>query len=228
MFIGHAALALAARPRTPRLSLPVLLAATYLLDLLWPLFLLLGIEHVRIVPGITAFSPLAFDSYPWSHSLLMAIVWGAIAGDLIRRATGRHSDGLVVSALVVSHWFLDLIVHRADLPLWPGHSPLVGLGLWNSIPATLVVEGALFVAGAALYMRGTRARDVIGSVALYGLLLFLVLAWVSGLFSPPPPSASAIAWVGLAGGLLILAWSWWVGRHRELRQGGGTLASSSP
>lgn len=210
MFVGHTALALASKARVPEAPLALLITAVFALDLLWPVFLLLGIERVRIEPGNTAFTPLAFDAYPWSHSLLLACVWGALLG-LVPR---RHR--LLVGALVVSHWVLDLVTHRPDLPLWPGHSPLLGLGLWNSVAATLLVEGLLFAAAIFLYCRATRAKDWLGSLALWSLLLFQAVIWVAGPWSPPPPSAQAIAWVGLAG-VLFVPWAAWIDRHRSAR-----------
>jgi hypothetical protein len=163
-----------------------------------------------VEPSHTAFTPLAFDAYPWSHSLLMACVWGALLALVAR----RHR--LLVGALVVSHWVLDWITHRPDLPLWPGRSPLLGLGLWHSVPATLLVEGLLFGAAIYLYVRATRAKSWIGSFTLWSFLLFQAAIWVSGPFSPPPPSARAIAWVGLAG-LLFVPWAAWIDRHRSVR-----------
>jgi hypothetical protein len=215
MFVGHAALAFAAKRKEPRASLAELLVATYALDLLWPVLVLLGVERVRIAPGVTAFTPLDFEWYPWSHSLLMAVVWGIAGAGIVYAVRRRAGAALIVGALVVSHWVLDFVVHRPDLPLGPGRgSPLVGLGLWNSIPGTLIVEGAMFVAGVALYLGGSHARDRIGSVALYSLLALLTLAWVSGPFSAPPPSAGAVAWVGLAFGILVIPWAVWIERHR--------------
>ena len=217
MFVGHAALAFAAKRKEPRVSLAELLVATYALDLLWPALVLLGVEHVRIAPGNTAFTPLDFESYPWSHSLAMAIVWGVVGAAIVYVARRRMRAALIVGGLVVSHWVLDLIVHGPDLPLWPGAgSPRVGLGLWNSIPATLIVEGGMFVAGVAYYLGGSRAKDRLGSIALYALLALLTLAWVSGPFSAPPPSAAAVAWVGLLFGILIVPWIAWVERHRVM------------
>jgi hypothetical protein len=210
MFVGHTALALAAKARVREVPLALVVAAVFALDLLWPVFLLLGIERVRIEPGNTAFTPLAFDAYPWSHSLLLACVWGALLA-LVPR---RHR--LLVGALVVSHWVLDVVSHRPDLPLWPGRSPLLGLGLWNSVAATLLVEGLLFAAAIHLYVRSTRARDRIGSFALWSLLLLQAAIWVSAPWAPPPPSPAAVAWVGLAG-LLFVPWAAWIDRHRSAR-----------
>lgn len=223
MFVGHAALALAARPHTPRTSLGILMAAAFGLDLLWPIFAVAGLEWFRIEPGATAFTPLAFDHYPWSHSLVLALVWG-VAALIATRARGR--DALVVGALVVSHWVLDAVVHRPDLPLWPGDSPLIGLGLWNSIAGTFVIEGVLWVAGIAVYLRATRARSRTGTVALAALLVFLTLVWASGPFSPPPPSPRSVTVVAFAT-FLIPLWAAWADRHRDL-SAPGTLPLPVP
>jgi hypothetical protein len=216
MFVGHTALALAAKARARRTSLGLLLAAAVGLDLLWPVFLLLGIEQVRIAPGDTAFSPLAFDSYPWSHSLLMALLWAGLLGLAVARRGAERGAPLLLGGLVVSHWVLDFISHRPDMPLWPGRSPLLGLGLWNSIPATYLVEGAMFLGGIALYLRTTAARDRIGSWGLAGFLVVQAAMWASGPWSSPPPSASFLAWFSLGLWLFVL-WAGWVDGHRRLR-----------
>lgn len=159
MGIGHFAVGLASKAAAPNASLGALLGAAMLPDLIWPLMLLAGWERVRIAPGDTAFSPLSFDHYPWSHSLLMALVWAVLAaiayGLFARYATGAVFVGIGV----ISHWVLDWVSHRPDLPLWPGASPVVGLSLWNSVPATVVVETAMFVSSLWVYLRVTRARD---------------------------------------------------------------------
>jgi len=151
MFVGHLAVALAAKRAAPRANLAWLMAGVTALDLVWPLFVLAGIERARIVPGATAFTPFVFDAYPWSHSLVMSVVWGVVLATVARARRVAASSMLLV-ALVVSHWVLDFVSHAPDMPLWPGDSPRLGLGLWNSIPATLVVEGAMWVAAIAVYL----------------------------------------------------------------------------
>jgi membrane-bound metal-dependent hydrolase YbcI (DUF457 family) len=217
MFVGHLALAFAAKTRTPRTSLGLLFAAAEGLDLLWPPLLILGIERVRIDPGNTPFTPLAFDAYPWSHSLLMTLVWGLLLGGIVWRRGAGGQAAAWVGGLVVSHWFLDALTHRPDLPLWPGNSPLIGLGLWNSIPATIAIEGLLFAGGLGLYLRATTAGDRVGSWGL-GIFVILQLAmWLSGPFAAPPPSPSLVAW-GTLGLWLFIIWAAWIDRHRRVRQ----------
>ena len=212
MFIGHAAVALAAKPLLPRVNLALPLLAAFWVDLVWPVFLLLGIERVRIDPGNTAFTPLDFVHYPWTHSLAAALGWSVLFGVICLR-NGRR-PALILGLLVFSHWVLDAVAHRPDLPLWPGSPTLVGFGLWNSVPATMIVEGAMFAAGVWIYARSAPARDRTGSFAYWGLVGFLGLAYLGNVFGPPPPGVTSIAIAGIAGGIVFTAWAWWIDRHR--------------
>ena len=213
MFVGHTAVALAAKSSAPRTSLGVFVAAAYALDLLWPVLVVLGIERVRVDPGNTAFTPLDFESYPWSHSLLMAAVIGLVGVVLARARKADRQTQMLVFLLVVSHWVLDFFSHRADMPLWPGPSPLVGLGLWNSVAATLVIEGSLFAVAVAFYARATMARDRVGVIAFWLFVAVQTLLWASSPWSPPPPSSAVLGWAGLVTWLFVL-WAWWLDRHR--------------
>ena len=215
MFIGHFALALAAKPASPRTSLGTLIAAAQLADLIWPILLLLGVESVRVDPGNTAFTPLDFVSYPYTHSLLMALVWAAGFALASLGRTRLARGAWVVGLLVLSHWALDFVTHGPDLPLAPGAAK-VGLGLWNSVAATVVVEGVLFAAGVLVYARTTRARDRTGRVAFWALIAFLVVIYISNIMGPPPPNAAAVAWVTLLMWLFV-PWAVWIDRHRESR-----------
>jgi membrane-bound metal-dependent hydrolase YbcI (DUF457 family) len=158
-------------------------------------------------------TPLDFQHYPISHSLLASIGWGALLGAAYFALTRERRGALWVAALVVSHWFLDALVHRPDLPLTPMGEARVGLGLWNSLPATLILEVPIFLGGCWLYMRATRARDATGRWGFVGLVAFLALVYTMNLAGEPPPSVVAIAWVGHAQWLLVL-WAYWVDRHR--------------
>jgi hypothetical protein len=214
MFIGHFGVGLAAKKFAPKTSLGTLFLSVQLVDLLWPMFLLLGLEHVRIDVGNTVVTPLDFYDYPISHSLLGVAVWSVLLG-LIYYGLRRYPRGAwVVGAGVLSHWVLDAISHCPDLLLMPGGSTRVGLCLWNSLPATVIVEGAIFFGGLALYLRSTTARDHTGRYALWALIAFLVVAYVGNLWGPPPPSVNALALVGL-GAWLLVAWGYWIDRHRE-------------
>lgn len=213
MFVGHFGVGLAAKPLAPGASLGTLFLAAQFIDLLWPTLLLLGIERVRIDPGNTAVTPLAFEHYPVSHSLAAVVVWAilfSIAYWMIRR---HLRAALVLGALVLSHWLLDLVVHGPDLPLYPG-SARFGLGLWASLPGTILVELAIFAAGAWLYLRATRPIDRTGTWALWSLLAFLLAVYFGNLFGPLPDSVMAIAILGHAQWLLVI-WGYWIDRHRR-------------
>jgi len=212
MFIGHFALGFAAKRAAPRLSLAALFAAAQLADLIWPFLVAAGVEQVRIQPGITAFTPLDFISYPYSHSLLALVLWGLLFGGACAVVVRDRRVMLVVAALVVSHWVLDWITHRPDMPLYPG-GPNAGLGLWNSIPGTIAVEVAMFAVGVWMYAQATRPRDAIGRRAFAAFVGFLLAAYF-GSMGPPPPGIAAIVVAAIAGAAVILVWAWWFDRHR--------------
>ena len=215
MFLGHFSLAFAAKKAAPRTSLGVMVAAAQFADLLWPVLVLAGVEVVRIHPGDTAVTPLEFVHYPISHSLLALCAWGLVfagAYGAVRRAGVRPM--LVVALLVVSHWFLDVLVHREDMPLGLGDGVKYGLAVWNSRPHTFAFEFGSLAAGVGLYGRCTRARDRIGHWGFIGYVAFLCLIYLASFFGPPPPDVAAVAWTCVAMWLLV-AWAAWFDRHRE-------------
>src|SRR5258708_122893 len=213
MFIGHFGVALAAKRLAPRTSLGLLIFAAEFLDLLWPIFLLAGLEHVRVVPGITKVQPFDFYDYPFSHSLTMALRW-ALAVGLIYFLVRRYVRGAwVLAALVVSHWVLDFVVHRPDLPLWPG-GPTVGLGLWNSWAASISVETLLFGVGIWLYLKSTRPRDSVGAWAIWSVIALLSLGWLAAVFGPAPADTHQLA-IGALAIWFTVPWAAWADAHRE-------------
>ncbi|HWZ82443.1 MAG TPA: hypothetical protein VNW47_07460 [Terriglobales bacterium] len=212
MFIGHFGVALAAKRFAPRTSLAALIFAAEFLDFLWPIFLLLGLEHVRVVPGITKVQPFDFYDYPFSHSLTVALRW-ALAVGLIYYIVRRYVRGAwVLATLVVSHWVLDYISHRPDLPVWPG-GPKVGLGLWNSWLGSIIVELAIFAVGIWLYVGSTKASDQAGTWRIWSLIALLSLGWLGALFATPPSNPIQIALASLAM-WITLPWAWWAERRR--------------
>jgi membrane-bound metal-dependent hydrolase YbcI (DUF457 family) len=216
MFIGHYALAFAAKKAAPRTNLGALLLAASWLDVVWPVLLLSGLEEVRIQPGATAYTPLRFVSYPWSHSLLFTVLWGLVLGGLAFAIRRDRRGAAWIAILVVSHWVLDWITHAPDLPLVPGGATY-GLGLWNSVPATVAVESALFIGGVALYLRATRARGWTGHLALWSLVLtFAFLYAGNSLGLAVPPGERALAWSALIGWLPPF-WGLWIEGTRASR-----------
>ncbi len=216
MFIGHFGVGLGAKKAAPRVSLGTLFLAAQFLDLLWPTFLLIGIERVAINPPGTSHVPLDFTYYPWSHSLVMVLLWSLVVGGIYYAVRRNARGAIVLGALVLSHWVLDLFVHHADLPLAPGGATFAGWALWDYPALELPIELAIFLIGLIVYQRTTTPRDRTGKLALLVLTVFLVAVHLANVLGPPPPSVEAIAWVGQSQ-WLIVALGYWVDRHRVPR-----------
>lgn len=215
MFIGHLAVAFGSKRVAPAVSLGTLFVACQLADLVWPVLVVAGIERVTVSPGVTVVTPLDFVYYPFSHSLVAAALWAALFGAayvLLRRA--RPAAGITLGFVVLSHWLLDVVSHRPDMPIVFGSDTRIGLGLWQSLAGTIAVEGLLFAAGVWLYLRTTRARDRTGTWGLWSLVVFLLVVYAGNLFGPPPPSGETAAWSAFALWVLV-AWAYWVDAHRE-------------
>lgn len=221
MFIGHFALGFAAKKADPKVSLGTYFLAVQWADLLWPTLLLLNIETVEISPGITKMTPLDFTSYPISHSLLMMAVWGAVLGGIYFLFRKNTKGALIIALAVVSHWILDFITHRPDLPLYPGGTVRVGLGLWNSLWGTIIIEFALYAFCVWLYLRQTKANNKQGTWAFWSLVIFLLLIHVMNITGPPPPNVTAIAWAGHLQWLFV-AWGYWIDHNRTTDLGSNT------
>lgn len=215
MFVGHFGVAFGAKKFAPRTNLAVAVLASELIDVVWPVLVLLGIERVRIIPGLTPVTPLDFIHYPWTHSLLMVLVWGALFGCGYYAIRRDRKAAIVLCVVVVSHWFLDLLAHRPDLPLFPGSDSKYGLGLWSSRAATAVVELAIFFGGVAMYLRSTRARDRIGRYGLAAYVLFLAAMYALSIQGGAPPSVRVMAMSSEIGTIILLVWAGWVDRHRD-------------
>jgi membrane-bound metal-dependent hydrolase YbcI (DUF457 family) len=216
MFIGHYAVALAAKKAAPKVSLGTLFISAQLVDLIWPVMLLLGVEHVKIHPGDTVVTQLEFYDYPITHSLFGALSWSVLMLLLYFFIRRDIRDSLIVGACVFSHWILDYISHRPDLPLSPGSDKMFGLGLWNSLSGTLVVEVSMFVTGVYLYYSITSAKDKQGIYGFWSLVIILLLIYAGNIFGSAPPTEQMLPYVGMAAWLFI-PWAYWVDRHRKVK-----------
>jgi FtsH-binding integral membrane protein len=216
MFIGHYGAGLSFKKAAPPISLGLFFLAVQFLDLLWPTFLLLHIEHVQITSDKSQPIPLIFTDYPYSHSLLMALVWAVLFFLVYWLARKNGRDALILGVAVFSHWVLDLIVHLPDLPLFPGSSVKLGLELWRYPVVTAILEGLIFFVGLFLYLKATKAKNRTGTVVLWVLVTLLVVSHIANLFSPPPPSVEAIAWAGQAMWLFVLL-GFWADKNRKAR-----------
>ena len=214
MFIGHFALALGAKKYVPQVSLGILFLACQLADLIWPNLVLMGLEQLEIEAGNTVMTPLNFVHYPFSHSLIALLIWGVVFAGvyfLLRRTSARTA--IVIVLLVLSHWLLDVLTHRPDMPITINDTIFVGLGLWDHPLLAVTLELLLFVFGVYMYWRNTRALDRTGSIGFWSLVVFLLAVYASNIFAPPPPSDTAVAWSAQAL-WLIVAWGFWVDHHR--------------
>jgi membrane-bound metal-dependent hydrolase YbcI (DUF457 family) len=217
MFLGHYALAFGAKRIAPAVSLGTLFLACQFADLLWPTLLVLGLEIVEIDPGNTLVTPLNFVKYPYSHSLVMLLVWSVVLALLYLAVRRGRAGAITVGVLVFSHYLLDVIMHRPDLPVTIGGDTRLGFGLWNYPGTTLAIESALFLGGIAMYVSVTRERDRIGKMALLALIATLGAIYFAALYGPPPPNAQAVAMAGHLSWLFVL-WGYWIDRHRDPRR----------
>jgi hypothetical protein len=215
MFIGHFAVGLGAKALKPQASLGTYFLAAQFVDLLWPTLLLLNLEVVAIAPGITAMTPLDFISYPYTHSLLMAVVWSAVAFGIMYIVKKNVAVAALVGLCVGSHWLLDFITHRPDLPLTLAETTKVGLGLWNYKALTAIIEFTMFLGAAWYYNKKCVSVDKIGTYGYWSLIAFMLFIHIGNLFGPPPPSVTAIAWAGHLQWLFII-WAYWVDGHRKI------------
>ena len=215
MFVGHYAPSFAMRAVRPEAPLWLLFVAGQLVDIAWTVLVLAGIEKLRIVPGITAANPLDLYYMPYTHSLVAAAVWALVAAVVCRflfRWRG-WAVALSIAAVVLSHWFLDWLVHRPDLPLYD-NTAKVGLGLWDYVGLSLGLEVLLLVGGLALYLAKTRPLSRLGRVGPVGLVVFMLAVQLSSLVGPYPPSPQVVAVSGLAMYLLFAVLAGWIDRQR--------------
>jgi hypothetical protein len=216
MVIGHYAVGFAAKKFAPKASLAVLIGSAILLDILWIAFLVLGWEQVQVLTDKTVFIPFEFENYPYSHSLLATIVWATLFSLFYKKITGYSAGAVLIWIGVLSHWILDIIVHKPDLPLYPGGHSFVGLFLWKYQSVSLIVEGALFILGLWIYIRQTLPLDKVGNYGFWIFILILAGLYIGKLTSLPLENNTALIIFGLVTWLSV-PWAWWIERHRRNR-----------
>ena len=215
MFIGHFGLSFAAKKAAPKVSLGTLFMATLFVDIIWPFLLVSDIEKVAIVPGYTKSNALQFLYFPYTHSLLTGIIWGVIVGFIYWFFKRDKRGALVVGLCVLSHWFFDLIVHTADLPLTPFNEYKVGFGLWNHVALSLTMETVIFLAGAYLYATFTKSKTPAGRWVLWAFVIFLLIFQFANTFGPPPSDSIMSLFVTLITLIaIIILIAYWVDKKR--------------
>jgi LexA-binding, inner membrane-associated putative hydrolase len=226
MHVGHFAVGFVAKRFEPKVSLGTFVLASLLADILWGAFLISGIEHVSIKPGIRVMDSLQAYDIAYSHSLLMLLLWGALlaTGYFVLR---RYRRGAwIIFVAVVSHWVLDVVAHAPDMPLAPGVHRYYGLGLWNSVPATILVEGGCWVIALVVYVRANPPRNRTGIYVFWGVVLFLTLAWYANISGPPPSNPIAMGGSSLIYFSATVAWAYWMNRVRGPVYVSGTPAEA--
>jgi hypothetical protein len=215
MFIGHFAVGFAAKRLNPKPSLGTYFLAAQFLDLLWPTFLLLGLESAEIRQDASNPIPLSFTHYPISHSLLAVVGWGLLFGAVYAVWKKNRNAAFILGLCVVQPLAVRFFGTHTDLPLYPGNSPLLGLGMWRLKIAELVLEVVLLAAGVLSVLQKPPVQKS-GSVG-YGILslvAFLLVVHVLNAFGPPPPSMKAVAWAGQLQWLFVL-WGYWIDREKS-------------
>lgn len=217
MFIGHFGLSFAAKKAAPNVSLATLFVATQFVDMLWPFLLVFNIEQVAITPGYTKMNAFEFLHYPYTHSLFMGIIWGIVVGLVYWFFKKDVRGAWVVGLCVLSHWFFDLVVHTADLPITPFADYKAGFGLWNHVALTLIIETILFFGGVYIYTTVTVAKNKIGKWALWLLVTLLMLFSISSAFGSAPPDSIMTLFISFVVLMtIIISWAWWIDKNRQV------------
>ena len=227
MHVGHFAVGMVAKRIEPKLSLGTLVLAAMLADFLWCIFMLAGIDHVEFKQGKGAANYLEATNIGMSHSLLTNAIWAALfsAAYFLWRRYGRGAWVLFV--VVLSHWLLDFVAHPPDMPLAPGMHKEFGLGLWTSLPATLIVEGGFWLLAIILYVRATHAKKRLGIYAFWIVIPLLTLSWYNNIAGPPPPNPRTAPIASLVYFSLVVAWAYWMNRLRPAKEKAAQAATSS-
>lgn len=213
MFIGHFAAGFASKKADKSISLGWAFFAAQWLDLLWPVLLLTGTEKVALQTDPSSPIPLSFTHYPVSHSLLAVLGWAVLIGLIYYLLKKNGKAAIIIGLLVLSHWFLDLLVHVPDLPLTPFSDNKTGLGLWNHPWAAFGIEMLIFLGGVMIYLKATRPKPGSHQWVLWSLAGFLVLIQCMNIFGPPPTAVEPIAWVGISQWLLVF-WGYQADKKR--------------
>jgi hypothetical protein len=214
MLVGHFAIGFVAKRVEPKISLGTLALAAMIADFLWCIFMMAGIEHVRFKPGMGAANYFDASNIAMSHSLLMNTIWAALFAATYFLRRHYQQGAWVLFVVVLSHWLLDFVAHRPDMPLAPGVHRYFGLGLWTSISATLIVEGGFWLLAIILYARATHPKNRAGVYAFWSVIVLLTLVWYNNIAGSPPPNPNTAPIFSLIFFSLVVAWAYWMNRLR--------------
>jgi hypothetical protein len=216
MFVGHYGVAFAARGVEKKLPLWAYFLAVQWVDVVWTMLVFFGVERVSIQPGVNPSGPLVFDYYPYTHSLAAGAAWAAIAFmgyRVITRMRGSQRVAAILALAVLSHWFLDFMVHQPDLDIYD-ETRKVGLGLWNHPVIEVIVEYLLLFGGMLFYFRKSPKLSMKRRIAMVVLCIFMSLVQLAGSFGPPPASVKIMAVSGFVIYLLFTGLAAWAEGRR--------------
>ncbi|KAA3633518.1 MAG: hypothetical protein DWP97_08970 [Calditrichaeota bacterium] len=220
MFIGHYGVGFALKKFDSILSLGWLFIAVQLVDIFWTILIFFGIERVEIVPGITEANPLDFVYYPFTHSLVAFIIWSLIVGLIvyfgkIKSSLSKKSLSLLLGFGVFSHFILDLLVHRPDIPLMGTDSIKLGIGLWNYSALAYILEMVIFIGGVFIYFKSKKQFIKSKKIGLYIFTILLLVINLANLYGPPPENTQMIAVVGFISYILFASFGFWVDSEKK-------------
>jgi hypothetical protein len=215
LLVGHVAVGFLAKRVAPGVSLGTLVLAALLPDLLWCAFMIAGLEGVEMIkPGTTLMNSTVVSRMDWSHSLASGALLGGAFVIFRRNRTGAW----VLFAAVLSHWLLDFASHNPDMALAPGTKLHLGLGLWNSIPETLAIEGALWLLALVLFVKASHSANRAALYVLWIVAALLTAAWYNNI-AGPPPDTSRMGISSLIFFALVTGWAYWMNQLRPLPAG---------
>jgi hypothetical protein len=212
MFIGHYGVAYAAKAVAPKAPLAAYFLAVQVLDVLFSVFVLGGVEHMEIVHNYTSYNPYRLYDMPITHSLVGSLGWAVAVGIVAAMLRLPRRESLWLGLAVFSHFILDLLVHTPDLSIAGGDTARLGLGLWNNVPVVLVLELLVLLGGWLLFNRSKRSDAAFPKQRNRIFLGILVLLTIATPFTPDPTSPTAFATQALVA-YCALAWAsaWSVG-----------------
>ena len=217
MHVGHFAAGFIGKRVEPKLSLGTLVLAAMLPDFLWCIFMILGVEHVRFHEARGAVNYFEPYDIAFSHSLLMTVVWAAAFAGLYYFRRRLVRSAAILFALVSTHWVLDVVAHRPDMPLAPGLAARFGLGLWANIPATIIVEGGFWLLAIIVYVRSTYSKRKLATLVFWIGIVLITLIGYNNVAGPPPPNPNTAPIASLIYFSLVVAWAYWMNRLRPAR-----------
>jgi hypothetical protein len=214
MFVGHYAVGFLGKKLAPKASLATFVFAAMAADILWCAFLLAGIEQVAFTSGKGAGQYFEAINISFSHGLLMDLLWAALLAAGTYLLTRYARGAVIVFLAVLSHWLLDVVSHRPDMPIGLNSGPKLGFGLWTSVPATLLVEGGFWIIALVVYATSHKFSSRAKLWGFWAGSLLLTLSWYGNITGPPPTNGRSAATSSLIFFSLSILWAYWIDKPK--------------